>query len=198
MKYAAAAALVATVYGADAATKVCDKTKGPIASIALFKTDKTCATAEDAEPAKKSAALVTAANDALKPFLDTCAAVNEKVKSTGPAATHAKVTCAADKLTIKYYTSDKCDTEITPVTTGTVTTYTYKSPVPNTCISTAWDGTTNLADATTATGLAATSLSMKVTFNPLVEAKKDDATTDAKTLGAAVAATTLAVAATLY
>ena len=192
MKYAAAAALVATVYGADAATKVCDT--DPIKSIEAFSdAGTTCAAKVDpADP--KAATAVTAANTALKPFINTCAAVTDGVKvggSPAAAATHAKVTCTDTVLTITYYKAAECK-DADKVTDGTPT---WKSVTAATCVEKAWDGTTALEGGALSTG----SKAMKVTLKPTVAAKKDDAaTTDAKTLGAAVAATTLAVAATLY
>lgn len=183
MKFVAFAALIASASAAEAAAaKVCDA--DPVGGVGYD--EAAACTTETADAAKKTknAALVTALNTALKPYLDKCAAVPATGFTSTPAATHMKVTCGTDKLTFAYFSDDKCATAVT----ATAATY---FDVKAGCTSKAWDGVATLASAN-----ADGSPSMKLTLKAPVDAKAD--ATNAKAMGAAVAATTLAVAATLY
>jgi hypothetical protein len=183
MKFVAFAALIASASAADAA-KVC--AADPVTAVGYDETDATCATeTADATKKTKNAALITALNTAMKPYLDKCAAAPSGTTTT-PASTHMKVTCTDTKLTVGYFSDDKCATAVT------VTAAPYNDITKDTCTFKAWDGVATIASVN-----ADGSPSMKLGLKATVAAPAGDAT-NAKAMGAAVAATTLAVAATLY
>ena len=192
MKYAAIAALVATVSAAEAAKKY-KCAADPIEKVEGFKdqTADTCTTpADDATEKAKVDGLAAAQNTAIKAFLDKCGALPNAIDT----ATHAKITCDATTMTTTYYSADTCadDKKVTlsPATKG------WAKLTSGSCGMLDWNG---LAISGAPLSYDATKVkSIKVTLKAGVEDKGDATTTDAKALGAAVAATTLAVAATLY
>ena len=192
MKYAAIAALVATASAAEAAKKY-KCAADPIEKVEGFTdaTAGTCTTAYTTAGAEKTKVdgLAAAQNTAIKAFLDKCGALPNAIDT----ATHAKITCTADTMTTVYYSADTCadDKKVTlsPATKGWAALKTG-------CGQKDWNG---LAISAASPGLALSDVkNIKITMKAGVEDKGDATTTDAKALGAAVAATTLAVAATLY